>query len=466
MVSRVIVLELNELCPPLLDRFMAAGDLPSFSRLHQESVVCTTDAQEPQSFLNPWIQWITAHTGVGYEEHGVFKLGEGGQLQQQTVADVVTAHGGDVWLCGPMNVVPRRSMRGWWLPDPWNPQDVPQPVELAPFTEFVRASVQEHTNDSHRLSPRACVRFLRTMARHGLTRSTVRAAIDQLVGERTGRVERWRRAALLDRFQWDLFADHWREARPLLATYFSNTTAHYQHVYWRHMDPEPFTIKPSPEEQARFGPAVHSGYLEMDRLVGEALDLAGDDTVLVLCTALSQQPYLLKEEEGGNRFHRPHDLGDVLARLGVAGVVQVAPVMAAQFHVYFGNEADAGAAATMLAGATVDGRPAFDVRHVGTDVFTGIAFTDDVEPDAVLRAGDRSVPFEAHFYRAETAKSGYHHPQGAFWVRIPGRPPTVLEEPVSLRAVAPTMLALLGLPPAPTMAEAPISAVVGTGILA
>ncbi|MDH4335584.1 MAG: hypothetical protein OEW24_10115, partial [Chloroflexota bacterium] len=457
-----LILELNELCPSLLDRFMTAGDLPAFSRLHRESIVCTTDAGEPQGLLNPWIQWVTVHTGLGYADHGVFKLGEGGQQHHETVGDVVTAHGGDVWLCGPMNVVPQRPLSGWWLPDPWNPHDPPQPADLAPIAEFVRANVQEHTNASHRLSVGTYRRFLTAMARHGLSAGTVAATLRQLVGERTGRAERWSRAALLDRFQWDLFVHHWRQARPQLATYFSNTTAHYQHVYWRYMDPGSFKLQPTPEEQNQFGGAVRSGYLEMDRLVGEALDLVGDDTTLVLCTALSQQPYLLKDDEGGNRFHRPHDLADVLERIGVLGVRKVSPVMAAQFHVYFGTEAEAIAAADLLTSATVGDRPALDVRRVGADVFTGIAFTDDVAPGAELRAGREAIPFEAHFYRAETAKSGYHHPHGALWVRAPGGRHAVVEQPVPLRAAAPTLLALLGLPIPASMTEAPIPAVVGT----
>ena len=42
----VILLELNELVPQLLDRFIAEGRLPNFERLRKESLVFTTDAEE------------------------------------------------------------------------------------------------------------------------------------------------------------------------------------------------------------------------------------------------------------------------------------------------------------------------------------------------------------------------------------------------------------------------------------
>lgn len=453
MARPLLLLELNELCPPLLEDLMAAGDLPNFSRLHRESLVHVTDAEEPQGRLNPWVQWVTAHTGVAYEDHGVFKLGEGDRLTFPTVADVVGVAGETVWLCGPMNVVPTMPVRGRWLPDPWNPDPSRAGGDLDVFAAFVRANVQEHTNASHRLGAKDYARFGAFMARHGLRPSTVRAVVAQLVGERTTRRERWRRAALLDRFQWDLFAHVVRRERPTFATYFSNTTAHYQHVYWRHMDPEPFALKPTDDEIGRFGGAVRFGYQEMDRLVGQALDLAGDDTTVVLCTALSQQPYLLKDEEGGSRFYRPADMAAFVEQLGLRGAEKVAPVMAAQFHVYFRSEAEAEVGEEHLRSATVGDLPAFDVRRVGRDVFTGFAIVHDLPADAVidLPATGAELKVHEHLYRSETAKSGYHHPEGALWVRTQERRGAVIPGRVPLRSVAPTILRLMDIEPPESM---------------
>ncbi|HEY1417044.1 MAG TPA: hypothetical protein VGF41_04040, partial [Myxococcaceae bacterium] len=68
----VIVLEFNELSPVLMRRFIDAGHLPAFRRLRDEAEVWTTDAGERPPFLEPWIQWITVHSGQPYREHGVF----------------------------------------------------------------------------------------------------------------------------------------------------------------------------------------------------------------------------------------------------------------------------------------------------------------------------------------------------------------------------------------------------------
>jgi hypothetical protein len=360
-----------------------------------------------------------------------------------------------------MNVVPVDPVRGHWLPDPWNASSQAVPETLEPFAAFVRANVQEHSNAAHRMTARSQARFLGYMTRHGLRPATAGSTAVQLVGEALGRRHRWSRPALLDRFQWDLFTRVWHRSSPSFATYFSNTTAHSQHLYWRYMDPASFTLKPTSDEQARFGGAIRSGYREMDRLVQAALDLVGDDATLVFCTALSQQPFVEADAHGGKRVHRPYDLAKTLDAAGIDGVTRIAPVMAEQFHVYFETPSAAARAVEALERAQVDGRPAFTLRRVDDDVFLGSAVTDDVPEGADLVVGAAPpMSFYEHFYAAETAKSGHHSSRGALWIRLPHGRPEVVEEVVPLTAVAPTLLDLMGLDlpvtlPAPSLLGVP-----------
>lgn len=55
----VLLLEFNELAPRLMDQFMAAGQLPNFKILHDESEIYGTEAVEKYPYLELWIQWIT-----------------------------------------------------------------------------------------------------------------------------------------------------------------------------------------------------------------------------------------------------------------------------------------------------------------------------------------------------------------------------------------------------------------------
>ena len=63
--GNLILLEFNELCPPLLTRWMAEGRLPNFKRFHDASAVFITEADERAApNLEPWIQWYSVHTGL------------------------------------------------------------------------------------------------------------------------------------------------------------------------------------------------------------------------------------------------------------------------------------------------------------------------------------------------------------------------------------------------------------------
>jgi hypothetical protein len=83
--------------------------------------------------------------------------------------------------------------------------------------------------------------------------------VKQLLEERGGS-NRWKRAIILDRLQWDVFAWHWKRIQPALSTFFLNSTAHFQHLYWRNMDPSAFRIKPTDSEQEEYGKAILFGY--------------------------------------------------------------------------------------------------------------------------------------------------------------------------------------------------------------
>ena len=83
------------------------------------------------------------------------------------------------------------------------------------------------------------------------------------------------------------------------------------------MEPEHFKVKPEPGEQEVYEEAILFGYQQMDRLIGELLDLAGDDAALVLVTALSQQPSLKYEEIGGKNLYRPNNFQMLLDEAGI-----------------------------------------------------------------------------------------------------------------------------------------------------
>jgi hypothetical protein len=450
MAAKVLLLEFNEICPSLLDNWFAAGKLPNFRRFYEQSdvFISTADETDPAN-LEPWIQWYSVHTGLPYAEHQVFHLTDGPRAGHMDLWRLVQQAGKSAMNCSSMNAKALGGDRAFFLPDPWCVAEACWPPELAIYAKVVAISVQEYSNTRAPLSWRDYADFLGFLAGHGLSPATVAAIVKQLVAEKlTSENLRWKRVSLLDRLQYDLFAHYYSRLRPDFATFFSNSTAHLQHAYWRHMDPAPFAIKPAAPERELYGDAVLCGYEAMDGLIGRFLELVDPDTVVILCSALSQQPFLKWEQKGGQHFYRLHDVSRLLAMLD-ASPVKVEPVMTHQYLVRFDSEEAMEAARDRLRALMVGGKALCGVEEApdnslefGCQIFTSL--TGDEVLTGIPEV-NRPVRFNDLFYAIQAVKSGCHHPDGVLWVRTgrhrvhPGR--------VSILDIAPTICGLLQLDP-------------------
>ena len=258
---KIITLEFNELCPNLLDRFMAEGKLPHFAALYADSdvFVTTPDVEDPL-LLEPWIQWYSVHTGVPYDKHRVFHLTDGKRAGHDDVFRMMMDAGLRVSSLHSMNVAPFARPGNAFLGDPWSDDGDSFPPRFNAFNRFVGAQVREHSNSKDGLSLREYARFLGFMATHGLSIGTLKTIAAQLIAEKRSSLPlSWRRVAILDALLFDVFCDHYARELPDFCTVFSNSVAHLQHSYWRQMDPDAFALKPSATELAAYGDAIAFG---------------------------------------------------------------------------------------------------------------------------------------------------------------------------------------------------------------
>jgi hypothetical protein len=443
---RVVLLELNELSPTLVDRFIQEGRLPAFQQFRSESHVHVSESAEVAPFLDPWVQWITVHSGLDYADHQIMNLGDGHRLQVPNLWDYVSDDGGTAWVCGSMNISYRKPLRGAVLPDPWAFGVEPQPESLRPYFDFVRQQVLDHTNPDARFRTEDYLTFVNFMVRRGLSFKTCAAIAQQLALEKVSKVDvRWKRATLLDALQMDVFRSLYKDMSPGFASFFSNSTAHYQHMYWRNLDPSPFQVKPTAAEQAAYADAIRFGYENHDKLIRDVVDLAGKDAVIILCTALSQQPCTRFDEDGGKNLYRPRDFDAFVRACGVSGSFTAAPVMAEQFQVLFPTSEAARKAAGQLDSAHYRGRKFLLVERKEKELMVGCILHDTFDTGGEVEGNGFRFGFEKMLYHMEGIKSGMHHPHGIFWMRLPEQEHRVVPGTVPLNRIAPTVLSMYGL---------------------
>jgi hypothetical protein len=451
MNAKVLILEFNEISPALLGQWRANGRLPNFKRFYDESDVFVTVADDPDPVnLEPWIQWYSVHTGLPYSEHRVFHLTDGPRAPHGDLWQLIRQGGRSVMNFSSMNARGFKGKGAFFLPDPWCAAQEAWPPEIGIFAKVVSTAVQEYTNTRIPLTYRDYLAFVKFLASHGLSPSTAAMAFRQLVAEKlVSRDLSWRRVAVLDRLLYDVFAHYYNRMRPDFATFFSNSTAHLQHAYWRHMDPEPFTVKPSVREMQAYGDAVYFGYEAMDRLIARFLRLVDSETVVILCSALSQQPFLRREQAGGQHFYRLHDVVQFLASLDLQ-TQKVEPVMTHQYVALFASDKEAAVARDRLRGIRIQGAEVFGVTEpANSSLKFGCQIATPISGDEALTgvtASMHPVRFKDLLYPLGLVKSGCHHPEGLLWIRN-GRH-YVHPERVSILDIAPTVCRILKLDPA------------------
>lgn len=443
MRDKLVLLEFNELCPSLLQQWMAAGDLPNFKKFFNESDSFVTVADEPEGAnLEPWIQWYSMHTGLSFQQHKVFHLTDGPGAGHDDIWQVLRRHGKGVGNFSSMNAKRFDGERSFYVPDPWCTSQRAFPDELNRFHRVVGKKVQEYSNSSDSLGMKDYTEFLSFLVTHGLRPTTVLAILRTLAEEVTSRGGGgWKRAVLLDKLQYDVFACYMRKYQPDFATFFINSTAHYQHSFWRHMAPEAFVNKPGETERARYKDAILFGYQQMDRLLGDFFKLEADGITLILATALSQQPYLKYESIGGHNFYRPRNIEALLQRLGI-DYSAVYPVMTHQYVVHFDQPKAMEAARVRIGDLTYEGAPVFEIQPgVENSIYIGNQVRTRLPEDAQMqdaRMPGQSLPYFGTFYRIDGIKSGRHHPDGVLWFK--GGRRAEHSDKISILDVFPTLL--------------------------
>jgi hypothetical protein len=454
--NKLILVELNEITWTLVDPLIRRGMLPNFARLAGEGARATPIADEEGADLDPWVSWTTVYTGRKAADHGVRFLEQPPEtVKGPRVWDIVADAGRPVGVFGSiMSWPPRKDITGYWVPGTFSPGHDTFPAALEPIQELNLTYTREHTpvggNVRRRMGKVELVLRLKAL---GLRVATLARIAAFFARRAVGAAAEWEKVSMQPLINFDFFEALWKRHRPAFATFHSNHVAHYQHRYWRAADATGFLEKPSAEEVRKYGDAIPFGHRVADELLGRILAMADADTTIVVASGLAQKPYVTEEFRGGRSVLRIRDIGQVIELLGVAGTCRPYSVMAPQWNLEFANEADCATAAAALAAATFGdpAQPLFAHTVVGNTISINIRqkLPRPIDWDArcTFPATGRSVAMhELCAEKDPTPKQGHHDRAGVLIVHGPQVPAGVDLGECSTLDLAPTMLALMGLP--------------------
>jgi hypothetical protein len=449
------MVEINEITWDLIEPFMQQGKLPTFAKLKREGAWGTSIASEDLPQLDPWVTWTTLYTGRPQEEHNVFFLQQPPQsIHARRIWEICADHGLPVGVYGSICSWPPRAVDGFYVPDTFSPDESTYPQKL----EAIQRLNLTYTRTVRLPSDQDTLLFKMKLGlelvKLGLGPSAIGEIVQQLASEMRDPGLRWRRVALQPLVNFQFFRRLYQKHRPRFASFHTNHVAHYQHAYWKAMQPDRFKpIETTAEEQRTFGGAIEYGYQTADRMLAEVLKLLDKNTVLVVASSMGQKPYL-SDLEGGKQIQQVRSHAKLLEILAVKGRAKAVSTMSDEFTIYVDSPALRDELHSSLETAWVGepGRALFFLQVLENAIRVNLLAygTNEVTAGSPIcfpqAPGAPRMNYEDLIYNTGHLKSGCHDPRGMVMFYGAGVPQGVHLRTVNNLDFAPTFLRILDLP--------------------
>ena len=413
---KIIQLELNEISREVIGQLIAKGELPNFGRLEREWGYVATTSESEYDKLEPWIQWVTAHTGKTYAEHGIFRLSDAQNLEVPQLWETLSARGIESGIIGSMNATRGNTEGGMFFPDPWAKENMAHPASLKPLWSLISSRVQGHATGG--LGVGDLLRGARSMLQYKLPPGLYVKIGRQLVTQKLKPTKKWQLAGYFDLLLYELFDSIRRSTDFGYYTLFLNAVAHYQHHYWRNFDRSDFAQDITYPDIGPNDDPMTFGYRMYDRILGHLLNVADEDTLVIVASGLTQVPYTAKEKEGGMNYYRLNDHNAFADLIGLAGEgYEVFPLMSRDWQIGYAGETERKRILETLGGLRVGDQPLFTIKeNTPGFVFIETAYTRRSDGQTITDASGKMFGAFDQFFTNIAIKSGHHSGTGHVWM--------------------------------------------------
>jgi hypothetical protein len=399
---KLLFLELNEVNFGAIEDYVAQGKLPNLAAFLGAHGYHETRSEEAYELLEPWIQWVTAHTGLPFGDHQVFRLGDMAGADHLQIWERLEQAGRKVGAISPMNARNNLKSPAFFVPDPWTRTRVDAPPAYRRLYAAIVQAVSD--NAEARLDAHSLVHLISGAARAARPVNYGH----YLAYAAAARRRPWLRAAFLDQLLADLFVRLVRRTQPDFATLFLNGAAHIQHHYMFSSTVYRGPLR-NPEWYIAEGQdPVLDVYALYDRVLGQ-VQRAFPDYRIMLATGLHQDPH-----PEVTYYWRLRDHAAFLRRIGVS-FAEVAPRMSRDFLVSFRDASEARDAERRLGAARgPEGEALFECDNRGDSLFVSLIYSHDIAEDFVFSVGNETFSGLKQDVVFVALKNGAHNGIGYF----------------------------------------------------
>ncbi len=399
-MKKLVLVALNELNFDVVRRYTQFLELPNFGKLLARHNI-TTRSESHYEQLEPWIQWVSVHSGMTADQHGIFRLGDivGSDVPQ--IFEQLEKQGISVGSVCAMNAENRLADPAYFVPDPWTRT----PSDGSWWSRALGEAVSQAVNDNAhgRISGKSLLHLVLGLMRF----ANPRRYLTYLRLALRSRGAPWRKALFLDLFLHDLHRSLHGSRQPQFSTVFFNAGAHIQHHYFFNARGNPGANLANPAWYVDSNADPMGEMLEVyDLILGDYLSRGDAD--LIVATGLTQRPY-----DRIKHYYRLRDHADFLRQVGI-GFLDIAPRMTRDFLVGFADAQAADDARVVLAAITVGEKclPLFgEIEVRGRELFVTLTYPEEIGPSTMAAVSGRAFALAPHVAFV-AIKNGMHDATG------------------------------------------------------
>ena len=401
--QKTVLLGLNELNFEYIQEYINQGYLSNFSALFKNYGYTKTTSEKEYELLEPWIQWVSIHTGKSYDEHQVFRLGDiVNRPDLKQLWEVGEEKGLSVGGVSPFNARNNLKNPAFFVPDPWTQTVASGSKTLIRLSRAVSSAVNNNANQ--KLGFSSLVDLLKGMA------TFVPAGrfghYFYLASKFKKKVAK---PAILDNLLADTFIQSWKTSSPDFSSLFLNSGAHIQHHYMFNSR----VYKGPQRNPSWYCPPDEDPLLdilqEYDLIIGRLMKLG---CRLFIATGLHQNPH-----DENTFYWRLKDHAEFLKRIGIHQVRGVSPRMSRDFLIDCTDKAQAVDIEMKLSELHLKGddEKLFTIDNRGDSLFVELTYSKELKPGSDIMANGRSMNIDLlSFVSFIAIKNGEHDGIGYF----------------------------------------------------
>lgn len=397
--NKTILLGLNELNFDYIKFYIDEGLLPNFKKIFAIQKPLKTISEKEHRLLEPWVQWVTIHTGKTFDEHKVFRLGDIVNSGLSQIFEELETEGLSVGAISPFNAENRLKNPSFFVPDPWTKTNPSGNWIVKALYQAVHQSVND--NAKSKLNLKSIISLVLGLLFYVPVWRWFHYMKSLSKVKNPGA-----KAIILDSLLADVHLSLWKKHKPDFSNLFLNSGAHIQHHYLFNSKAYQGDLKnPNWYCSDGFDPLIQI-LSEYDYQIGKLIKLK--NVKLIIATGLHQQPHELL-----TFYWRLKEHVKFAEMIGIENFSEILPRMSRDFLVKFNNESDAINAENLLNSfcASKDDIKIFEVDNRGTSLFVELVYPNDIENNDSIYS--KTTEFELKKFKSYIAfvaiKNGEHN---------------------------------------------------------